>query len=74
MGKLLADGKLKPNPVRKLGGLDKVDEGFELAQNGKVIQLDAYLMARFELQNLSTHFRAEQLRSIEIHQKDLDLK
>jgi hypothetical protein len=37
IGELVADGKLKPNPIKKLGGLETVAQGFEEAKNNKVI-------------------------------------
>lgn len=36
LGKLLAEGKLKGNPVKVMGGLEAVADGFKYMQDGKV--------------------------------------
>jgi hypothetical protein len=38
IGELLAAGKFKPNPVKKLGGLESVQQGFKDAESNKVYQ------------------------------------
>jgi len=36
LSKLIADGALKPNPVKVMGGLDAVAAGFKFMEEGKV--------------------------------------
>lgn len=36
VGKLVAEDRLKPNKIKVLGGLDKVQEGFDYMKSGKV--------------------------------------
>lgn len=61
VGELLASGKFKPNPVRKLPqGLAGIERGFKDAEEGKVlkrIQYGAILMCRFERRTSYIRFR-----------------
>lgn len=43
LGKLVEEGKLVPNKVKKMGGLEKVEEGLKYMTSGQVRSLPALI-------------------------------